>query len=216
MNVMSVTDMIEGFQAILPDHLSIAITDGDKYMYYRPSKTIDLKIEPGDLIKEDTVTHKALTIKKKTAEYVSAQVLGVPYYGISTPLFSDHRLIGCITLISESVQSHYQSNFLTVMNQNCWYPVPHDDITVIEANSRRTWVHTRSRVGTNKFNLSQLEAILPHDTFYRCHRSYLINILQIKEIQPESHSTFTLIMNDDTVVPVSQSYASHFREMLAF
>ncbi|WP_081833488.1 LytTR family DNA-binding domain-containing protein [Geomicrobium sp. JCM 19055] len=102
------------------------------------------------------------------------------------------------------------------MNQNCWYPVPHDDITVIEANSRRTWVHTRSRVGTNKFNLSQLEAILPHDTFYRCHRSYLINILQIKEIQPESHSTFTLIMNDDTVVPVSQSYASHFREMLAF
>ncbi|MBO1915005.1 LytTR family transcriptional regulator DNA-binding domain-containing protein, partial [Microvirga sp. 3-52] len=38
----------------------------------------------------------------------------------------------------------------------------------------------------------------------------------IKEIFPDTHSTFVLAMDDETKIPVSQSYASYFRKLLGF
>ena len=42
------------------------------------------------------------------------------------------------------------------------------------------------REGYHRLNLSDLELFLAPDSFIRCHRSYIVNIDFIDEIQPES------------------------------
>ncbi|MEI2435280.1 LytTR family DNA-binding domain-containing protein, partial [Priestia megaterium] len=43
-----------------------------------------------------------------------------------------------------------------------------------------------------------------------------VNVTQIQEIYPDTHSTFLLVMNNGEKIPVSQSYASYFRKLLGF
>ena len=43
---------------LFSDEISIAVSNTKEYIYYRPSKRIDLKISVGDPIKEGTIAHK--------------------------------------------------------------------------------------------------------------------------------------------------------------
>ncbi|SDH98566.1 transcriptional regulator, LytTR family [Alteribacillus persepolensis] len=212
----SVSALMEGFEELFPKETSFAVADSKRFIYYKPSSKIDLQIKPGDEIKEDTVTYKALSVQQKISEHIHSKVFGIPYYGTSVPILNNGNPQGCITAILSTEQLRFLADYLTVRIGECWKPVPHKEIMFLEAQNRKTWVQSERGTGTNKFKLSELEYILPNDLFFRCHRSYIININYIAEIQPDSHSTFLLIMKDKSKVPVSQTYAKHFRKLLAF
>ncbi|MGE8204894.1 LytTR family DNA-binding domain-containing protein [Heyndrickxia sp. NPDC080065] len=216
MDQRTVSSIMEVIQDIVPKDTSIAVTNNKKYIYYQPSKQIDLKIKPGDQIKEGTATYKALTIQRKIADYIDKNVLGTSYFGMSVPILNEGNVSGCVTAILPRKPLAFPTSFLTVKSNDRWLPVPFKEIMYLEAQSRKTNVHTESLIGTHKFNLTELEFYLPNDLFLRCHRSYIININFIAEIHPDSHSTFLLIMKDGTKIPVSQTYASQFRRILCF
>lgn len=70
---------------LFSDEISIAVSNTKEYIYYRPSKRIDLKISTGDLIKEGTIAHKAMVTNQKTSEFINQDVLvflimGWPYH----------------------------------------------------------------------------------------------------------------------------------------
>lgn len=212
----TVSSIMEVIQDLVPKDTSIAVTNDKQYIYYQPSKQIDLKIKPGDQIREGTATFKALTVQQKVSDYIDKNVLGISYFGISFPIIEDDCLRGCVTAILPKKPLAFPTSFLTVKSNDRWLPLPFKQIMYLEAQSRKTNVHTASFIGTHKFNLTELEFYLPKDLFIRCHRSYIININFIEEIHPDSHSTFLLIMKDGTKVPVSQTYASQFRKILCF
>lgn len=107
-------------------------------------------------------------------------------------------------------------SFLTAKTDDCWLPIRFEDITYLEARNRKTYVHAAAQNSTHRLNLSELATTLPKDIFVRCHRSYIVNLNHIKEIHPNSHSTFLLIMKGNAKIPVSQSFSSHFRKLLNF
>ncbi|WP_082234506.1 LytTR family DNA-binding domain-containing protein [Halobacillus massiliensis] len=216
MNNISVSAMIESFKELFPKEASIAVSDERQFIYYKPSRQVDLKIKPGDKINENTVTFEALTGKKKTSKHMNAQVFGTPYFGTSVPTIDADGHIGCVTAILPSKQQRFLSTFLTLLMENHWLPVPYREIMYLEARNRKTWVQSERGMGTHKYSLSELELYLPDDGFLRCHRSYIVNVNYIEEIQPDSHSTFLLIMKDGSKIPVSQTYASLFRKILSF
>ena len=49
---------------LFSDEISIAVSNTKEYIYYRPSKRIDLKISVGDPIKEGTIAHKAMVMNQ--------------------------------------------------------------------------------------------------------------------------------------------------------
>ena len=70
--------------------------------------------------------------------------------------------------------------------------------------------------GTSNYRrLEELNAALDSDSFWRPHRSFLVNIHYIKEVVPWFKSTFILKMNDkkQTEVPVSRSQLKRMREL---
>jgi hypothetical protein len=200
----------------LPKNTSIAISDHKQYIYYKPSKTVDLKIKPGDPVKQGTAAYKALSTGQKVSLYIDEEVFGVPYFGMSIPIFEKDRPAGAITTILQAKPSPISANFLTIKFNERWYPIPYEQIVYLEAQNRKTKVQSETLEGTHKLNLTELEYLLPNNLFIRVHRSYIINVHFIKEIHPDSHSTFLLIMKNNVKIPVSQTYASIFRRSLNF
>jgi len=68
---------------------------------------------------------------------------------------------------------------------------------------------------SNYRTLDELEDALASDSFFRAHRSYLVNIHHIKEVVPWFKSSFMLKMNDKkhTEIPISRSQTKRFREL---
>ncbi|HZG73452.1 MAG TPA: LytTR family DNA-binding domain-containing protein [Chondromyces sp.] len=216
MDKFTVSSVMEVVKEFFPQHTSIAISDSNQFIYYKPSKIVDLRIKPGDHIKEGSVTFKALTKKNKIAEYIDSRVYGTPYFGMSVPILENNQPAGAITTILPAKPSPISTNFLTIKANDRWYPISYKNIIYLEAESRKTKVQSLQGEGFHKLNLSELELFLPEDSFIRVHRSYIINVNYIKEIHPDSHSTFLLIMTDGTKIPVSQTYSSIFRKALNY
>ncbi|WP_129728550.1 LytR/AlgR family response regulator transcription factor [Ectobacillus funiculus] len=62
--------------------------------------------------------------------------------------------------------------------------------------------------------LITIEKKLPHDTFMRVHRAFIINLKHIVEMEPWFHSTYNLTMKDGSKVPVSRTYMKELKEVL--
>ena len=77
-------------------------------------------------------------------------------------------------------------------------------------------VISRDMEGTSNYRtLDEMEEALASDSFFRAHRSFLVNIHHIKEVVPWFKSTYMLKMNDKkhTEVPVSRSQTKRLREL---
>ncbi|WP_453991826.1 LytTR family DNA-binding domain-containing protein [Bacillus nitroreducens] len=199
---------------LFSDEISIAVSNTTEYVYYRPSKRVDLKIKPGDEVKEGTIAYKAITSRQKASEFINRDVFGVPYHGMAVPFFHKNELEGCVTAIYPALTDG--KSVVTVKSQDGWVPIPFADVIFLEAKQKKTYVYTEDFYGTHKYSLQEFEYRLPKDFFVRCHRSFIVNVHQIKEIHPDTHSTFLLEMKNGARVPVSQNYSSYFRKLLGF
>lgn len=216
MDAVTVSGLMEVMKEFLPPDTSIAISNQDTFLYYRPSRLVDLHIQPGDPIKKGSMTDQALAAKHQVSNYIDSDVYGIPYYAMSVPIFDNDRLTGAVTTIYPAKPSPISRNLLTIKSDDRWYPIPYQDVMYLESEGRKTNVQAVSGSGYHKLNLTELEFHLPDDTFIRVHRSFIVNVQFIQEIQPDTHSTFLLIMKDRTKIPVSQTYASAFRKALHY
>ncbi len=83
-------------------------------------------------------------------------------------------------------------------------------------NGMITLVATNVEGHSNYRTIEDLQANLDKDTFWRVHRSFLVNIHKIKEVVPWFKSSYQLRMDDKkhTEVPVSRVQTKRLRELL--
>ncbi len=69
---------------------------------------------------------------------------------------------------------------------------------------------------SNYRTIEELAASLDNDTFWRAHRSYLVNMNHIKEVVPWFKSSYMLKMNDKRAseIPVSRAQTRRLRDFL--
>lgn len=214
MQKLNLNSLLDVMGELFSDEVSIAVADTKKYIYYRSSKRIDLKINAGDMIKEGTIAYMAIATGQKTSDFINRTVFGVPYHGMAVPYFEGEQVAGCVLAIYPAFTDG--KSVVTVKSEDGWKPIPFDDVKYFEAKDRKTHVISDIYKGTHKNTLQEFEYLLPKETFVRCHRSFIVNVHHIDEIFPDTHSTLLLAMNDGTQIPVSQSYSSYFRKLLGF
>ena len=90
----------------VPADYGVTVADCEKYLLYKPAKTLDLKVTVGDSIRPGSATHKAITEKKRFFNKIDKAVRGIPYVALANPIFNDHNeVIGSI-VISESIERY--------------------------------------------------------------------------------------------------------------
>lgn len=94
------------------------------------------------------------------------------------------------------------------------YMVKAEDILAIEVNQGETTVYTDKKDYKTTDSLTAWEDKLPNPPFMRVHRSYLVNLDKIQEIQPWFNQTYQLTIKDQLKIPVSRSYVQQFKKQI--
>lgn len=90
-----------------------------------------------------------------------------------------------------------------------------NDIYYAEAHEKMTFVYTKRESYVMQMNITEFCSKLPATHFFRCHRSYCVNLDKIREIEPWFNNTYILRLRDlDFQVPVSRSKVKEFRQLM--
>ena len=90
-----------------------------------------------------------------------------------------------------------------------------NDIYYAEAHEKMTFVYTRREEYVMSMNITEFCSRLPEEYFFRCHRSWCVNLSKIREIEPWFNNTYILKLRDlDFQVPVSRSKVKAFRQLM--
>ena len=90
-----------------------------------------------------------------------------------------------------------------------------NDIYYAEAHEKMTFVYTRRESYVMPMNITEFCSKLPAAHFFRCHRSFCVNLNKIREIEPWFNNTYILRLRDlDFQVPVSRSRVKAFRLLM--
>ncbi|QQK74880.1 LytTR family transcriptional regulator DNA-binding domain-containing protein [Salicibibacter cibarius] len=90
------------------------------------------------------------------------------------------------------------------------------EIDYVETRERHTILHVNEEEFISTMSLKELEdKLLPYG-FYRCHRSYLINLQRVREVIVWSKNSYSLILDNHSkkTVPLSKSKYAGLRDLL--
>ena len=94
---------------------------------------------------------------------------------------------------------------LTVRQWNRVHLVPVDDIDFVEAEDNYVVVHAASRRYKGRERISDVESQLDSRRFVRIHRSTIVQIARIREVQPLTHGDHAVVLRDGRVLRVARS-----------
>jgi two-component system LytT family response regulator len=105
-----------------------------------------------------------------------------------------------------SGRRHTAHERLMVKTRDHIHLVKIDEIDWIEANAGYSWIHTQGKKYLLRGKIKCLEESLPDDQFVRIHRSLIVNIDRIHELQHISRGEYHAILDDGTKLSVSRNY----------
>jgi two-component system, LytTR family, response regulator LytT len=139
---------------------------------------------------------------------------------IATPTVesaSEAKLDALLRLVEEQTQpSKANAGKVVVRAQSRLLLVDQSEICFASIEEGTISVVTRTIEGnSNCRTLEELAEQLAPETFWRAHRSYLVNIQHIREVVPWFKSSYQLRMDDakKTEIPVSRAQTKRLREL---
>ena len=120
-------------------------------------------------------------------------------------------------LLNQFVPATPRTSKLLVTDRKRHLMVDADDVVFASVSDGSVQVATRDLSGETHFRtLEELQANLDPQIFWRVHRSFLVNINQIKEVVPWFNRTLQLKMADqaETEIPVSRTNSRRLKEYL--
>ena len=90
------------------------------------------------------------------------------------------------------------------------------EIDYIESNDGQSALHVNGEEFPTTFTLNELEERLQHFGFFRCHRSYIVNLQKVREVITWTRNSYSLILDDEkkSNIPLSKSKMGELKEML--
>ena len=134
--------------------------------------------------------------------------------------YSEERILSSLQRIEESLKENLKSEVtvdkITVLDNEKMYVINTEEIYYIEANGKQIKVVTKKGEFLSKNKISEITTKLNADGFYKCHRSYIVNLDKVKEVMPWFNGTFMLRLKDiNKEVPVSRGNIKEFRKLLS-
>lgn len=120
--------------------------------------------------------------------------------------------------ITNLIKSRYKQNKtrrLPLWKNDRIHLINPSDIDYIETKDGETHIYTKKDTFNTNDALNHYEDILGTDHFFRCHRSYIINLDHITEVIPWFNNTYAVSIGDHKdQIPISRRNIKTFKEML--
>ena len=116
--------------------------------------------------------------------------------------------------VVESAQAAAPLSRLVVKSQGKTVMLRFEDIDWIEANDYQVIVHSLGKSYQLREPLSSLEARLDPNRFFRAHRSALVNLDRIRELQPSFNGEHVIILSDGSRTLLTRSRRIRLEQLL--
>ncbi len=90
------------------------------------------------------------------------------------------------------------------------------EIDYIESNEGQSSIYINGEMYPSVFTMNELEKRLHPYGFFRCHRSYIVNLQKVREVVTWTRNSFTLVLGDakKSSIPLSKTKMTELKEML--
>ena len=106
-------------------------------------------------------------------------------------------------------------NMITIYKDGRYFPITSSEIIYIKVEGKYTIIITKNCHFILQKTLSDIESIFEKPCFFKCHRSYIININYIDTIDPWFNNTYQLKMKHiEDLIPVSRGRSKKFRQIM--
>jgi two-component system, LytTR family, response regulator len=119
-----------------------------------------------------------------------------------------------LELLEDLKAGHQYLERLVVKAGGRIYFVRTDEIDWIEAEGNYVSVHTGNKSHLLRETISNLAAQVDPKQFVRIHRSTIVRLDRIKELQPWFHGEYRVILHDATQLTVSRNYRENLQQVL--
>ncbi len=86
----------------------------------------------------------------------------------------------------------YRMKKLLVQRYNNYFFINPSDIIFITRHKRKTVIHTTLGVYETNESLEKLEQRLNSESFFRCHKGYIVNVEMVKGFEPLGSKTYVI------------------------
>lgn len=112
--------------------------------------------------------------------------------------------ISCIEELSKN-----RNNYIVVNDKSDTYKINISDITYVEIQGKEMIIHTINEIYNVKLSMNKIEKELREYHFFRCHRSFLINLMYVNKIKQ-----YIAILENKEEVPISRYKFKEFKVIL--
>jgi two-component system LytT family response regulator len=134
---------------------------------------------------------------------------------------ADRRLLGLLAELraresggAAAPATAHEHERLVVKADGRMFFVRPADIDWIEASANYVRLHARGESYQLRESMKNMEERLPRNSFVRIHRSAIVNLDRVRELQPWFHGEYVVILTDGTKLTASRVYASRLRELM--
>ena len=124
----------------------------------------------------------------------------------------DSRLV---SLLEELREERKYPERLIVKSSGRVFFVRTEEIDWVEASGNYVKIHTKNEAHLLRESMKNMEAKLDPKTFVRIHRSAIVNIDRIKELEPWFHGEYIVIMRDGTRLTASRVFSDRLSAAIA-
>lgn len=132
--------------------------------------------------------------------------------------YSEDRIISTLKRLEKNnynKSSNFLNNKIALKDKGTLRVINIEEICYCKADERETLIYTKDNKFIEKSSISDFYSKLPKDKFFRTHRSFIVNLNEIKEIIPWFNNTFMVrIHGIEEEVPVSRNNVHIFKQLM--
>lgn len=129
--------------------------------------------------------------------------------------YSENRIKDTLKRLENSSITKSSTNKITLWKNEKLFVVNINDIYYCEAKEHDVLIYSKEDEFKISSSITDFYRKLPQDLFFKCHRSYIVNLDKITEIIPWFNNTYMLKLQDiDTEIPVSRQNISTFKQLM--
>ena len=117
-----------------------------------------------------------------------------------------------LELLANDVSKINHDRRLLVKSKGSLCLVEAADIDRIEAAGKYVRLHCGETTYLHRTTMKRLQALLESANFVRIHRSHIVCLDRIQQIQPAFHGDYIVILKDGTELPLSRNYMPRIRQ----
>ncbi len=116
-------------------------------------------------------------------------------------------------LFSDYTTTAKKPSQLCLYREGLLYPVKAEEVVYIHVEDKMVYFHTNKGMFESSKALSEIEELLPEKDFFKCHRSYIVNINAIESVIPWFNRTYRIKLEGfDEEIPVSRKQTNKLKE----